>query len=81
MVASSCVQDESHDSDCCPVTTRPDATLSERSFFPQAQDSDQESTAVTPESVLRLLDPLPATRFAQYPSSDPPFDRLLGLRV
>jgi hypothetical protein len=78
---SCCVPDDAHEADCCPVTNPPNAVLSDRSMFAQPQSSDQQSTVIISEHLLNQLCLRPAFRFIQYSASDPPFDRLLALRV
>src|SRR5438552_6898415 len=73
--------DDSQESDCCPVTNSPDAALSGRWLFAQPPSRDQLSTVIISEHFLSQLRQRRAIRFVQYPSSDPPFDRLFTLRV
>src|ERR1700738_306380 len=80
-VGSSRVRDDSHEADCCPITKSPDAALSERSLFAHAQNSDQPSTVIISEHLLRQLRPRHFVGSVQYSSSDPPFHRLITLRV
>jgi hypothetical protein len=72
---------DSQESNCCPVTKSLDAALSGRSLFAQSQNSDRQPTEIISEVLLSQLRPRHAIRFLQHASSDPPFDRLLTLRI
>jgi hypothetical protein len=72
--------DDFQESDCCPVTNSPDATLLERSLFARAQNSDQ-SAVIDFEQFLIQVRQQEASQFHHYTSSGPPLVPAVSLRV